>query len=366
MPKFSKYKQILADLHIINNVNDNDIIDNLMKKPHRDNKTNTPSTNVPTANYINQADLLYLPNDDGFKYALVVVDLATSTIDSEPLKNRLATTTRDALIKIYKRGILKQPKVLEVDNGSEFKSEFALYFNKHLTIRYKVPHRHRQQSTVETYNGILGKLIFRRQLAQEINNKETSREWVDDLPLFVKAINHQFIHSPHVIDGDIPPRCDGSSCDLLLIGTPVRIQLDMPKDVIDGKLLHGTFRKTDIRWEKTVKHITNFYLDPGQVPMYCVDNNINVAYTKNQLQVVPLNEITPPKAVNRKFIVKEILQKLKIKNKIYYKVLWSDNSTTNEPRTNLIKDIPDLVNAFEISLNTKTKTKTKTKSKKKK
>jgi hypothetical protein len=32
--------------------------------------------------------------------------------------------------------------------------------------------------------------------------------------------------------------------------------------------------------------ITNVYLNPGQVPLYQVDNSMKAAYTKNKLQVI--------------------------------------------------------------------------------
>ena len=39
-------------------------------------------------NAIQQADLLYLSDDTGFKYPLVVIDLGSRLMDAEALKNR--------------------------------------------------------------------------------------------------------------------------------------------------------------------------------------------------------------------------------------------------------------------------------------
>jgi hypothetical protein len=81
--------------------------------------------------------------------------------------------------------------------------------------------------------------------------------------------------------------------------------------------------------------------------MYQVDNNTNVAYTKNQLQVVKENEVKPTTKGQTKFIINKILEKIKKKGKIFYKVLWDDKSETIEPRSMLVEDVPDLINTFE-------------------
>ncbi|EGG15646.1 hypothetical protein DFA_10488 [Cavenderia fasciculata] len=67
---------------------------NLYKTPKRDSFTNMPHIQEYTDNFKQQADLLFLPDDNGFKYALVVVDLASRLTDAEPLQNKTAKETR--------------------------------------------------------------------------------------------------------------------------------------------------------------------------------------------------------------------------------------------------------------------------------
>ena len=50
-------------------------------------------------------------------------------MDAEALKNRDATTVRNAMIKLYKRKILQEPLVLQVDGGSEFQGPFKTHFS---------------------------------------------------------------------------------------------------------------------------------------------------------------------------------------------------------------------------------------------
>jgi hypothetical protein len=50
------------------------------------------------------ADLLELPETKkGFKYLLVVVDLATDEFDIEPMTNNKSLTVVDAMKRIFKR-----------------------------------------------------------------------------------------------------------------------------------------------------------------------------------------------------------------------------------------------------------------------
>ena len=52
---------------------------------------------VDKLNYIHQADLLFLPTDEGEKYALVVVDVASRYIDTEPLSSKNSASIAKAL-----------------------------------------------------------------------------------------------------------------------------------------------------------------------------------------------------------------------------------------------------------------------------
>ena len=86
------------------------IVDNLIKIPVRDTGLNVPVTDVFQRNYSHQVDLLYLPDDNGFKFALVCVDLESSYIGAEPLKdNKSSSEALKALLKIYKTVALRAP-----------------------------------------------------------------------------------------------------------------------------------------------------------------------------------------------------------------------------------------------------------------
>ena len=69
------------------------------------------------------ADLLFLPQtDSGYRYLLVMVDLANDEFDIEEMRNKESATVLKAMKNIFRRGILKKPYAsIRTDAGSEFK-----------------------------------------------------------------------------------------------------------------------------------------------------------------------------------------------------------------------------------------------------
>jgi hypothetical protein len=137
--------------------------------------------------------------------------------------------------------------------------------------------------------------------------------------------------------------------DLLPEGTKVRTQLDKPVNYVDGKPEIGNFRKADIRWSKEIKTITRFYLRPNQPPLYQVDNDSKVAYSRYQLQVVKPDEVLPTMRDGGEQYAQRITNKKVEKGRVFLEVEWEDKSRTYQPRSQLIKEIPDMVKEFEKS-----------------
>ena len=103
-----------------------------------------PKFDVPVPNKVHQADLLYLPHDrpprsrKTFKYALTVVDVASRYKEAEPLTTKEAKEVAAALERIYSRGPLKCPKLLQVDPGREFMGAVNQLLSKHNVSRLDV------------------------------------------------------------------------------------------------------------------------------------------------------------------------------------------------------------------------------------
>jgi Chromo (CHRromatin Organisation MOdifier) domain len=338
---------------------------NLYQKPKKETKVESPHYNFAySKNYNHQADLLFLPEDKGYKYALVITDIATKLSDAEPLKDKTSLGIKKAMEKIYSRGILKVPDSITMDPGKEFKGDLIPYMKKNkIVYKYGKPGRHRQLSVVERTNQYLAKGLLLRMTAQELLTGEPSREWVDDLPNFITYINKKRSDEPPELPKKPTPVCSGDDCKLLDIGTKVRTQLDNPIDVATDKRVHGRFRVTDIRWDPVIRIIKNILLLPSQPPLYQLDdknkdNQIDTlaAYTKKQLQVVPENEQAPPKSVIRgkpdSYVAEKIIGKKKMKNRIYYKIKWKgfpESEATFELRTKMLEDVPQLVEQYEAA-----------------
>jgi hypothetical protein len=341
-----------------------DELSNLYAKPRRDKGLNMPHYNyVYSPNIAHQADLLFLPNDRGYRYALVVTDIATLLSDAEPLKSKDSEEVAEAFYRIYRRGILKLPRAIRMDDGTEFKGAVYRWFTRNgVHVSYAKPGRHRQLAIVERTNLYLGKALLKRMYAQEMLTGQPSRQWVTVLPKIIATINAVRYRKPPPVTYE--PVCDGSACKLIPLGTRVRAILDNPIDYLSEKRLHGRFRASDIRWDPTIRIVKDILLFPGTPPLYLLSdvndpNKIDnrVAYTKNQLQIVKANELDPDYRLivgkPSTYIVKDIIGKKIIRGKTYYLVLWKGyppEEATWESRENLIRDVPELVRKFESKI----------------
>jgi hypothetical protein len=319
--------------------NEKTITDYLLQIPKKEKRNDTPTTDVFERNITHQIDLLYLPDDKGYKYALVCVDLCYPRyVGVEKLKTKTPEAVQIALLQIYKKykKFLKLPKILECDQGSEFKGEFMNYFNKKgVFIRYKRTGRHRQQACVEAVNGVLVHGLFYTMLANEIHleKKEIVGDWIDNIDELVELLNFMKSEMPKLqvkndkrsklSDGGKWIIATGNNQVILPVDTKVRVILEEPRN-IQGDKQHGKFRKGDMRWENKTREIEQLSLRPNQPPMYLVDGIKNVAYTKEQLQVIPDKELPPKEASITHHIVEKITDKRKFKNKIQYLVKFKN------------------------------------------
>ena len=139
----------------------------LFTVPKQDKLEDIPKikNNITEDNYLHQGDILYLPTSQfGYKYAFVLVDVATSKCDAIPLKTKTPNDIINGIKTIYnKHKILKEPYILQFDSGTEFKNKDVKNYLKDLkiSVRFILPNRHRQNSVVESRNKYLGHLILK-------------------------------------------------------------------------------------------------------------------------------------------------------------------------------------------------------------
>ena len=150
-----------------------------------------PKFDVPVPNKGHQADLLYLPHDrpprsrKTFKYALSVVDVASRYKEAEPLTTKEAKEVAAALERIYSRGPLKWPKLLQVDPELLSKHNFE--------VRRGCVDIHRDQAIVERFNRTLAERLFGHQYGVEMRLPEDKiwTEWVARLPAVISALDKE-------------------------------------------------------------------------------------------------------------------------------------------------------------------------------
>lgn len=341
-------KSILHDLKLVPDDDSKNTLKKLYLKPDKTPNAELPHIKVPEKDMIYQADLLYLPDDAGYHYLLVVIDNYNSACDFEPMKNRTASTTLESIKKIFSRRYLSKPHfMIEVDNGVEFGGLFKSFFEnckvKKDRIYVKKNHagRHSQLGLVENLNKLIGTVIHMQLTQDEVDTGEESRSWLDMLPKLRISLNkHLRRDKSKVVNNNTLTKCEG---ELLPLGAEVRVLLDNPKSV-SGKKLHGTFRAGDIRWEVKPRTIEEYILRIDQPPMYIVSGISNCVYRRQQLQLVDKDET---RGQQRKFIIDKLLRRFTEKRVIKFEVLWSGGEKTIEPRASLMKDVPDLVLEFE-------------------
>jgi hypothetical protein len=341
---------------LLDNRKPNTLLNKLYEKPKSEKYKNSSHFQFYDPNIYHQADLLVLPNDKGYQYLLVVVDVGTRLVDAVPLKSKTSAVVGDALETIYNRKknkILDHPKFLVVDNGTEFRGSVPELMDENDTLvkRTRVG-RHRQNAIVERKNQTIGTLIHKKITNDELVNGNASSAWVDDLPAILNAINKNVRksnskHKDDVTDG--PPRI---STPLLSVGTHVRVIMEEPHSIADDDKLHGKFRNSDIRWNREIHQIENILMKPDQPPMYIVSDIPHVGYTRNQLQIAkPQDALTSTtKADPTRFEVEKILNRRKNGKAFEYLIKWKGyaaSKATWEKRKELIKEIPQLINNYD-------------------
>jgi hypothetical protein len=313
------------------NAKANTELNQLYKKPMPETKGQMPTNQVFVKDVYYQADVLYMPEDKGFKYILVCIDLYDGSLDAEPIKAVDSDNVIEAFKKIFKRSYLKFPQFITFDKGNEFKGDDIInYFKKNKTnVKYAITGRSRQLANVERANQKIALILFKRMTAQELITGAQSNHWVNDLKPLIKLLNKpENKKKPLEKESSPYPITDDFTGNLLKIGQKVRLKLDYPINNTNKARVYGKFRATDVKWTQKIYKITEVLLVPGKPPGYLTDANDNVYRTKNQLATVRKNEKEPDKKYLRDeeniefYYIMEILDKRKVGNKTEYQVRY--------------------------------------------
>ena len=300
-------------------------------------------------NIVLQTDLLFLPDDNEFKYLLVVVDIYDRNVDFEPIKNKKPSTIVKAFKSIFKRKYInpKDTFMIYSDQGTEFKNTTVKNYLKSLKIgqKFSMINRHSQTACVEAYNKIIGKILNLAMLDEETKKGLVCRQWTKHIPKLRILLNKKYKRTPKkMLLKDINHNIfKKQKLDKIIkVGDKVRVKLMHPTDYTTGKRLHGNFRTGDIRFAPEVRIIKKVLIEPNSPIRYMV-KGLQVAFYHNELQLVKHEN-------NEKYVVEKIVGKKKINNLVYYNVKWlhyGKKFNTWEPRKELIKDVKQLIKDYD-------------------
>ena len=273
-----------------------------------------PKFDVSVPNEVHQADLLFLPHDrvgrKTYRYALTVVDVASRYKEAEPLTSKTATEVASALSRIYSRGPLKWPKVLQVDPGHEFMGAVNQLLAKHkVTVRRGRVDVHRDQGIVERWNRTLAERLFGHQYAQEmlLEPGSVSREWVKRLRAVVTALNEEVTR----LTGKQPSKAIKAKSvtqnPSLPADRPVGSQEQkLPAEVgvrflyQPGEFEGGRRRATDPVWSLRVYRLGRSVTKTGEPVLYYLLDGPQRGFVREELLMVPPDTQLPPDGVLRR------------------------------------------------------------------
>ena len=246
-------------------------------------------------NDTHQTDILYLPYDmigrKKYKYALTIVDIASRYKEAEPLTERSANAVAIALNKIYVRGPLTFPRLIQCDQGAEFKGKVNQLFLKHqVLVKRGIPGNHRSQAIVESFNKSLAERLFTYQYDKEMITDRVNTEWVRRLPRIISVMNNEVssvtkLKPKDAIKKNTLPSVLNKKVkvDVSIFDKKVRY-LYSPGEVEGGNEIR---RATDPIWSTRVYEVKSI-LEINPPVYYLREPGPQRAFVKEELQIVPM------------------------------------------------------------------------------
>jgi hypothetical protein len=248
-----------------------------------------------------QADLVFMPFDQGYRYLLTVTDVFSKAVDAVPLENKSADVIEEGMRHILSKSKYisgKKLLYLYTDNGSEFtnpKFKEMVTDEFGIVLRHTMPYRKNQTGPIEHINGVITAVLQVAASAEEIKNGEVNRAWVDKVPQLVKAMNEKAVERFEKKEPTINKFIKGETIvdkneDLLKEGDLVHVALQVPKDHLTGKRMNGKFRNGDQRYDRDVRAVERVAMYPNQPVRYILEGMKNVSFLRGELLRATENE----------------------------------------------------------------------------
>lgn len=172
-----------------------------------------------------EADLIVWGNDyndwnDGYVYILTIIDVFSKYAFGFPLKDKSAATVSNIFNGLFR---YSKPRILETDNGSEFKNkELRRVCEEHL-VHLLHSHSERPLGYIERFNSTL-KTMLLGYLATEQGRKTRphNKRWIHILDKTLENYNHSPHHSLQGISPATMQFCDQTEAHCEMMHNNVR------------------------------------------------------------------------------------------------------------------------------------------------
>ena len=237
-----------------------------------------------------------------YKYVLNVIDVASRYKASRPLKTKKASEVAEMFKDIYKKGPLKYPVELHVDNGTEFKADVLKLMKTHdvKVVSATTKYHHNFTAFVERFNKTLAERLFKAQDAQELQNPtKDSRIWVKYLQKAVSRLNSEKTQ----MLGMTPAKAVRLTSVELKVA-PYPEEKVLPEDGLyrylyqPGELEGGDRRRaTDKIWSRNTFRLDRIVENLGQRVLYYLTDGPKRAFVREELMQIPEGTEVPPEWV---------------------------------------------------------------------
>ena len=264
------------------------------------------------SNYM--SDILFLPTAKyGFKYLLIVLDIASRQFDCEKLKNKDSTTVLKAFKKICdKSDYLTIPKYsLITDSGTEFKGTFQDYlYNESIFHKTIMKGNHTAMRPIDNLCYQLEKILNDYMSNIELQTGKVYRQWPDIIDTVIIEMNKirkrelsdknefdtRFVNDIKQIRKVIYNKKTGEKVEKIekefirpkfRVGDLVYVLLKTPKNILGKNQSTLNFRAGDMTVDPERREITEVLMMHGKGPLYryLVDGYRFVSFSESQLRL---------------------------------------------------------------------------------
>ena len=260
------------------------------------------------------SDILFLPTAKyGFKYLLIVLDIATRQFDCEKLKNKDSTTVLKAFKKICNNSdYLTIPKYsLITDSGSEFKGLFQDYlYNESIFHKTIMKGNHTAMSPIDNLCYQLGKILNDYMSSVELQTGKVYKQWPDIIDTVIIEMNKirkrelpdinefdtRFVNDIKQIRKISNNKKTGEKIETIeqefikpkfRVGQLVHVLLKTPRNILGKNQSTLNFRAGDMTVDPERREITEVLMMNGKGPLYryLVDGYRHVSFSESQLRL---------------------------------------------------------------------------------